>query len=74
MITVAKLIEQLQALPQDAFVLTEGCDCDGPCSGAIYPYKWHTYNPVQGNPFVTPEEAQPTHIECVLLERGEYNE
>ncbi len=32
-ITVAQLIEQLRALPQDAYVLTEGCDCVGPCSG-----------------------------------------
>jgi len=33
-ITVAELIEQLQALPQDAVVLSEGCDCDGEAKGA----------------------------------------
>ena len=33
-ITVKELIEQLQAMPPDAFVHTEGCDCVGPCSGA----------------------------------------
>lgn len=36
-ITVRQLIEQLQALgPEmlDAYVETEGCDCEGPCSGA----------------------------------------
>lgn len=32
-ITVGALIAELQTLPQDAFVLTEGCDCEGPCSG-----------------------------------------
>jgi hypothetical protein len=34
-VTVAQLIEQLQKLPQDAKVETEGCDCYGPCSGAV---------------------------------------
>lgn len=32
-ITVRELIEKLQELPPDAYVLTEGCDCEGPCSG-----------------------------------------
>lgn len=27
--TVAELIKALQAMPQDAEVTTEGCDCDG---------------------------------------------
>lgn len=33
-ITVGELITVLQALPQDALVEAEGCDCYGPCSGA----------------------------------------
>lgn len=33
-IRVSELVAALQALPQDAFVLTEGCDCYGPCGGA----------------------------------------
>lgn len=28
--TVAQLIEDLKNVPQDALVLTEGCDCVGP--------------------------------------------
>ena len=39
-ITVAELIAQLQALPQDAYVHTEGCDCSGPCSGAEITAAW----------------------------------
>ena len=31
---VSELIEILSKLPQDAFVETEGCDCNGPCGGA----------------------------------------
>lgn len=37
-VTVAELIVQLQALPQDAPVVTEGCDCYGPASGAALAY------------------------------------
>lgn len=33
-ITVAELLVELQKLPPDAYVFTEGCDCTGPCSGA----------------------------------------
>ena len=33
-ITVRELIAQLETMPPDAFVHTEGCDCVGPCSGA----------------------------------------
>lgn len=33
-IRVTDLIAILSKMPQDAFVLTEGCDCNGPCSGA----------------------------------------
>ncbi len=33
-ITVAALIEQLKALPQDLPVVIEGCDCYGDASGA----------------------------------------
>jgi hypothetical protein len=40
-VTVAELIEFLKALPQDMPVLTEGCDCHGPCSGASV-YTKHT--------------------------------
>ena len=39
-ITVAELIARLQALPQDAYVHTEGCDCSGPCSGARLQAAW----------------------------------
>ena len=33
-LTVAELIEILKALPQDALVEVEGCDCHGDCKGA----------------------------------------
>jgi len=34
-ITVRELIAALQQLPADAYVFTEGCDCEGPCSEAV---------------------------------------
>ena len=33
-ITVAELIKQLQALPQDSIVFSEGCDCVDKAGGA----------------------------------------
>ena len=33
-LTVARLIEQLQAMPPDALVYAEGCDCTG-AAGSI---------------------------------------
>lgn len=41
-ITVAELIAALQKQPQDALVLSEGCDCDGFATGAelVPAYKW----------------------------------
>lgn len=33
-ITVRELIAVLETMPPGAFVFTEGCDCEGPCSGA----------------------------------------
>lgn len=33
-ITVAALIAKLQTFPPDAYVETQGCDCEGPCDGA----------------------------------------
>jgi hypothetical protein len=35
-ITVKELIKQLQEMPQDALVYSEGCDCVGPATGAAY--------------------------------------
>lgn len=32
---VGELIEKLRALPQEARVIVEGCDCNGPCTGAV---------------------------------------
>jgi hypothetical protein len=37
------LIAQLSALPPDAYVLTEGCDCVGPASGASLGYRANAY-------------------------------
>ena len=42
-VTVRELIAQLEALPPDAFVHTEGCDCVGPCSGARMAYPSSEY-------------------------------
>jgi hypothetical protein len=42
-ITVRELIAQLSALPPDAYVLTEGCDCVGPASGASLGYRANAY-------------------------------
>jgi hypothetical protein len=33
MITVKELKELIKNLPEDYPVLTEGCDCEGPCNG-----------------------------------------
>jgi len=33
--TVAELIEALKAMPQDAFVYHQGCDCTGNASGVV---------------------------------------
>jgi hypothetical protein len=35
-LTVAELIERLQAMPQDAPVLHEGCDCYGAADGVAF--------------------------------------
>lgn len=32
-LTVKELIEKLNAMPQDAVVITEGCDCNGQADG-----------------------------------------
>lgn len=73
MIKVADLIAQLQELPQDAYVLTEGCDCNGPCEGATYPHEWKLKNVLEGNMYATEEEKQPVMIQCVLLGRNDYD-
>lgn len=56
-LTVKELIEILQALPPDTLVETEGCDCWGPCVGAVL---------VEGKT----RPASRGGISIVLLERG----
>jgi len=35
-VTVKELIEALQKMPQDAEIVTEGCDCYGDCAAVKY--------------------------------------
>lgn len=35
-LTVAELIELLKAMPQDALVFHEGCDCYGEANGVVF--------------------------------------
>lgn len=50
-LTVGELIEKLKAYAPDAWVLTEGCDCTGPCGGIRETTKYarvdRNYDPIE---------------------------
>lgn len=43
--TVAQLIAELQKLPPELKVLTEGCDCTGPCASVSVEAGWNDDDP-----------------------------
>lgn len=63
-VTVAQLIAELQAMPQDAPVVVEGCDCYGRCTGAeaqpAHRFEWN---------FSATEKRSKDVPRCVIIRR-----